>query len=232
MTNLNDYATKLQTFLIREAQDDGRRVSKARYNNLKMKISSRLQYPNVIITIGISEATYNIEDGTKTEGSLGPDERYVYKWLSRKEIQPALKELYLQMTELVDLEEEQQELKEELEDEMMGDMEGFAGESKIDDRPSRHSKKNNFRNLMMPSQYLEREEEETKRRKEGLIRREDAVITPLETVSAAYEEFNEETDLEIYNEQKLESLENLSKQHDLMNFMKGMFARPNKDDDE
>lgn len=232
MTNLNDYATKLQTFLIREVQDDGRRVSKARYNNLKMKISSRLQYPNVIITIGISEATYNIEDGTKTEGSLGPDERYVYKWLSRKEIQPALKELYLQMTELVDLEEEQQELKEELEDEMMGDMEGLAGESKIDDRPSRHSKKNNFRNLMMPSQYLEREEEEKKRRKEGLIRREDAVITPLETVSAAYEEFNEETDLEIYNEQKLESLENLSKQHDLMNFMKGMFARPNKDDDE
>ncbi len=230
MANLNELAGKLQTFIIRAQMDshNSRSLSKSRYNNLKLKISSQLQYPNVIITIGISEATYNIEDGTKTEGSLGPDEKYVYKWISNKNIQPALKELYLSMTELVDLEEEQQELKEELEEELM---EGAAGESRIDDRPSRRSKRNNFRNLMMPSQFLLREEEQRQRR-ENLMRREDEVIEPKETVSSVYEEYNEETDLEIYNEQKFESLEDASKKHNFMDFMQNMFGKKKSDDDE
>ncbi len=233
MTNLNDLAGKLQTFLIRAQMDahNSRSLSKSRYNNLKLKISSQLQYPNVIITIGISEATYNIEDGTKTEGSLGPDEKYVYKWIGNKNIQPLLKELYLSMTELVDLEEEQQDLKDELEDELKGDMEGSAGESNIDDRPSRRSRKNNFRNLMMPSQFLMREEEERQRR-EKLMRKEDIIDVPKETVSSDYEEYNEETDLEIYNEQKFESLEEASKKHNFLNFMQNMFGKKKVDDDE
>jgi len=234
MTNLNELATRLQSYIINSQRDahNGRNFSKSRYNNLKIKISSSLEYPNIIISIGISEATYNIEDGTKTDGSLGPDEKYVYKWIGNKNIQPILKELYLSMTELVDLEEEQNELKDELDDEFKIDMEGFAGESKIDDRPDRRSKRNNFRKLMMPSQVLMHEDDENHKR-ETLLRREDVMLTPLETVSAEYEEYNAETDLEIYEEQEqLESLENASKKHNLMNFFQNTFGNRHTDDED
>ena len=61
MANLNELATKLQEFIIRSQSDahNGRNFSKSRYNNLKLKISSTLEYPNIIVSIGISEATYN-----------------------------------------------------------------------------------------------------------------------------------------------------------------------------
>ena len=230
MANLNELATKLQEFIIRSQSDahNGRNFSKSRYNNLKLKISSTLEYPNIIVSIGISEATYNIEDGTKTDGSLGPDEKYVYKWIGKSNIQPALKELYLSMTELVDLEEEQTELQEQLEDELKGDMEGSAGESKFDDRKSRRSKRNNFRNLMMPQMLEETHDEEEKRKGK---KKPSILDEPVETVSSEYEEYNEETDLEVYRESQFESLEENSKQHNFLDFMQNMFGKKKKDDD-
>ena len=229
MTNLNELATKLQEFIIRSQSDahNGRGFSKSRYNNLKLKISSTLEYPNVIVAIGISEATYNIEDGTKTDGSLGPDEKYIYKWIGKSNIQHALKELYLSMTELVDLEEEQNELQEELAEEIKGDMEGSAGESKFDDRKSRRSKRNNFRNLMMPPMMDDNQDEDRKKGK----KKSSILDEPLETVSSDYEEYNEDTDLEVYQEQQFESLEESSKQHNFLNFMQNMFGKNKKDED-
>lgn len=130
MATLNELATKLQEFIIEQQIDPHnlRQLTVHRYNNLKLKIA-QLSYPNVIICIGISEATYNLSDVTKVDGGLGQDERYVRKWLGRGSIIKELTELYYELTDCISLEEEvqqQQELMEET------DMEGAAGEAQVD----------------------------------------------------------------------------------------------------
>ena len=116
MATLNELANKLQAFIIEQQVDPHnlRQLSVHRYNNLKLKIA-QLSYPNIIVCIGISEATYNLEDGSKVDGGLGQDERYVRKWLGRNSILKELKELYYQLTDLVSLEEEVLMEEEELE---------------------------------------------------------------------------------------------------------------------
>lgn len=235
MATLNELAVKLQSYIIKAQMDTrgNRGVSVSRYNNLKLKINPVLQYPNVIITIGISEATYNIEDGTKTDGSLGPDEKYVYKWVSNTYIAPALKEIYLSMTELVDLEDEQEELKEELEEELLSKGEGAAGESDIDTRPSRRSRKN-FRSMMMPASYnipsLDDNSDAAKRKLlGGDMQSVDDILFPDEN-----EEEGTEQGLEVYQETKFESLDEVAKSSDFMNFIKNSFhigRKKHKNDD-
>lgn len=116
MATLNELANKLQAFIIEQQVDPHnlRQLTVHRYNNLKLKIA-QLSYPNVIVCIGISEATYNLEDGSKVDGGLGQDERYVRKWLGRNTILKELKELYYQLTDLISLEEEVLMEEEELE---------------------------------------------------------------------------------------------------------------------
>ena len=72
MATLNELANKLQAFIIEQQVDPHnlRQLSVHRYNNLKLKIA-QLSYPNIIVCIGISEATYNLEDGSKVDGGLG-----------------------------------------------------------------------------------------------------------------------------------------------------------------
>lgn len=226
MATLNELAVKLQSYII-NTQMDGRNrrsLNKGRYNNLKLKVNTGLEYPNIVVTIGISEATYNVDAGTKTDGSLGPDEVYVYKWITNPYIAPALKEIYLQATELVNLEEEQEEIKEELEDELKQAAEGQAGESDIDTRPSRRSKKN-FRSLMMPValQHPELEEEKFPTGKKHKNK-----LGELEEGDEVYENgevYSENSDLEVYQEQKLESLEEESKKSDFINFIRNSFGK-------
>lgn len=107
MVTLNELANKLQAYIIEQQVDphNFRQLSVHRYNNLKLKIA-QLNYPNVIVCIGISEATYNLDDGCKVDGGLGQDEKYVRKWLGRNTIRKELKELYYQLTDLISLEEE------------------------------------------------------------------------------------------------------------------------------
>ena len=107
MASLNELANKLQTFIIEQQVDPHnlRQLNIHKYNNLKLKIA-QLSYPNVVICIGISEATYNLEDGTKVDGGLGQDERYVLKWLRKGPVIDSLKHLYYELTDLVSLEEE------------------------------------------------------------------------------------------------------------------------------
>lgn len=75
MKTLHELAVKLQESIIKQ-QDDAHNsttLNVTKYNNLKLKMDSRYAYPHVIVTIGISEAVFNIADGTKTDGGLGPD---------------------------------------------------------------------------------------------------------------------------------------------------------------
>jgi len=132
MATLNELAGKLQSFIIEQQIDPHnlRQLSVHRYNNLKLKIA-QLSYPNLIVCIGISEATYNLQDITKVDGGLGQDEKYVRKWLGRSAIIKELTELYYELTDYISLEDEvqQQQQQQLMED---TDMEGAAGEAKVD----------------------------------------------------------------------------------------------------
>lgn len=225
---LNELAVKLQSYIINSQLNDKRNkrgVSKSRYNNLKLSVNTRLQYPNIVVTIGISEATYNIDEGTKTEGSLGPDEAYVYKWICNPYIEPALQEIYIQATELVDLKQEQEELQEELEDELKSVSEGAAGESDIDVRPSRRHKKS-LRMLMsnqLPQPETEHNAAASKHRFNEPEEFNGAEMSDNEV-------YTDENGLEVYNEESLESLAEEAKKSDFMNFIRNSFHTVNKDD--
>lgn len=225
MTTLNELAVKLQSFIINSQMNsrDKRTLNKNRYNNLKLKIDTSLAYANVVVCIGISEATYNIEMGTKTDGSLGPDEVFVYKWISNPYVVPILKEIYLQATELVNLEEEQEDAKEELEDELKQVAEGEAGESDIDVRPSKRSNRN-FRKLMMPAAFQHPELEDPKIPTGKKYKYGTGELEEGETIDENGEVYTEDSNLEVYQENKLESLEEEAKKSDFINFIRNSFG--------
>ena len=103
MKTLHEMAVKLQESIIAQQEDahNSTTLNVTKYNNLKLKMSTKYTYPHVIITIGISEAIFNIADGTKTDGGLGPDEKYVKKWLGTSTVIADLKEIYISVGELV-----------------------------------------------------------------------------------------------------------------------------------
>lgn len=134
MKTLHELATKLQTFII-EAQKDAHNspnMSVTKYNNLKLKIESKYHFPNVIVCIGISEAVFNIKEGTKIDGGLGPDEKHVRKWLGSNAVISELHEIWISMNELVKAEEEEKAV----------EMEGEADEAKFE-APKKHKKQKN-----------------------------------------------------------------------------------------
>ena len=108
MNTLHELATKLQESIIKQQENahDSVNLNTSKYNNLKLKMSTTIKFPHVIVTIGISEAIYNIKEGTKTEGGLGPDERYVRKWLGNSSVIYDLNEIYTQLNDLVSAEED------------------------------------------------------------------------------------------------------------------------------
>lgn len=67
-----------------------------RYNNLKINISDprTTKIPQVIVTIGMSEASFSLLTGEKISGGLGPDEKYIYRWMDRGSHKEELREAY------------------------------------------------------------------------------------------------------------------------------------------
>ena len=124
MKTLHELATKLQEFIIKQQNDahNQTNVIVTRYNNLKLRIDTKIHYPHVIVRIGISEAVFNIAEGTKTDGGLGPDEKYVRKWLSSSNIILELKEIYIAMNDFIKAEDEKKSMA----------MEGESDEAKMD----------------------------------------------------------------------------------------------------
>lgn len=108
MKTLHELATKLQKYIIQSQEDahNQTNLNVTKYNNLKLRMETRIHYPNVIVSIGISEATFNIADGTKTDGGLGPDEKYVRKWLGSSTVIADLKEIFIAMSDLIKAEDE------------------------------------------------------------------------------------------------------------------------------
>ena len=98
---LNELASDLKE-AIKDAQSDAHNKSNmnaARYNNLKLTMDPQASAnPEVVISLAMSEATFNIKTGEKVNGSLGPDERYVLKWLGKTNTLPALNECWLEIS--------------------------------------------------------------------------------------------------------------------------------------
>ena len=146
MKTLHELATKLQQYIIKSQQDahNSTNMNITKYNNLKLRMETKLHYPNIIITIGISEATFNIKEGTKTDGSLGPDERYVKKWLGGSSVISDLKEIYIAMSDLIKAEDENKAIA----------LEGEADEAKKDT-----PRKQKFKELLTTAMPLDEETE-------------------------------------------------------------------------
>lgn len=95
---LNELVGNLKD-MIENLQSDAHNASgfnKHRYNNLKIEIpdASTTNTPVCKISIGISEATYNLNSAEKVNGSLGRDERYIQRWLKNSTVIMDLKEIW------------------------------------------------------------------------------------------------------------------------------------------
>ena len=90
---LNELADDLKAFLI-EIQSDAHNkgnLRPERYNNLSLKINIPSNpEPHVIIIIGMSEVEYDIKTLEKNNGSLGPDDRYVARWIANPNVIAAI----------------------------------------------------------------------------------------------------------------------------------------------
>ena len=103
MRTLHEMAMKLQDYIIDQQQNShdvsGLKVN--RYSNLKLTMDLKLRTPHVIVTIGISEACYNLTDCSRMDGGLGADEKYVKKWLEGSLNLSDLKSIYDSLEDLV-----------------------------------------------------------------------------------------------------------------------------------
>lgn len=83
---LNELTMELKDFILDYVNDPRSRikVKHYEYNSLEIKMDrSRETAPHIIVSLGISEAMFSIKTGKKISGGLGPDEKYVLKWLTR-----------------------------------------------------------------------------------------------------------------------------------------------------
>ncbi len=94
---LNELADDLKSYLI-EIQSDAHNkgnLRPERYNNLRLMMNiAQNPDPHVVIRVGMSAAEYDYRKCEKTEGSLGPDDRYVLRWLGKPTVISALNECW------------------------------------------------------------------------------------------------------------------------------------------
>ena len=151
MTTLHEMAVKLQEFIIQQQSDahssSGLNISK--YNNIKLKMDGMIDYPHVIVYIGISEALYNVKNVTKVDGGLGSDEKYIWKWLNKSSTIENLMELYKSLSDLASIEDEIKD-----NDNIMSpETEGAASSV----RTSKYDQQNRLRRLMLGLDELDEE---------------------------------------------------------------------------
>ena len=87
--SLNELGDDLKAMIIALESDSRDNIGfrPEKYNNLKLTMDVVADmYPQVRIAIGMSEAHYDINTGERISGSLGQEERYVHRWLNKKEI--------------------------------------------------------------------------------------------------------------------------------------------------
>ena len=97
MATFKDMEDSLKTFIIQEQSDAHNRgsVNNAKYNNIKITMDpTKNVMPHITIRISISEATFSLNDFSKSNGGLGYEERFVLKWFGRYGVKEKLMELW------------------------------------------------------------------------------------------------------------------------------------------
>lgn len=98
--SLNELAGELKDLIINlqsDAHNKGN-LKPERYNNLKLSMDiAKDSTPHVTLNIAMSEAQFNINTGEKMNGGLGPDEKYVLRWLAKPTTSEALRECWSEM---------------------------------------------------------------------------------------------------------------------------------------
>ena len=97
MATFKDMEDSLKTFIIQEQSDAHNRgsINNAKYNNIKLSMDpTKNVMPHITIRISISEATFSLNDFSKSNGGLGYEERFVLKWFGRYGIKEKLMELW------------------------------------------------------------------------------------------------------------------------------------------
>jgi hypothetical protein len=98
--SLNQLASNLKDTLIKLQSDayNKNSINVNRYNNLKLSMDiTDIIGPHVAINTSISEGVYNIKNGEKISGGLGPDERYVQRWFQKTNILFYLQEVWYEL---------------------------------------------------------------------------------------------------------------------------------------
>lgn len=96
-----EMGNNLKEFII-DAQSDAHNVlafSPRRYNNLKLSMNPKKERkPHIVVSIGMSEATFSLPDGEKLSGGLGVDERMTLRWLGRANVMQELNAMWKEKT--------------------------------------------------------------------------------------------------------------------------------------
>lgn len=98
--NLKELTDSLKDYVIDQQSDAHNKgnLRKERYNNLKLSMDiAKNSSPHVVVNIGMSEAEFNIRTGDKNTGGLGPDEKYVFRWMGRADTLPDLNACWNEM---------------------------------------------------------------------------------------------------------------------------------------
>ncbi len=97
---LNELAGELKDTIIALQSDPHNKgnLRVERYNNLKLSMDTSQSSPQVIINIAMSEAVFNLKNGEKLNGGLGPDERYVLRWFNKTNTLSALNECWKELS--------------------------------------------------------------------------------------------------------------------------------------
>lgn len=87
----------LKTFLA-EVQADAYNREKNfyyKYNNLRIFMDEKKnKTPHFTVRVGISEATFKLDNCEKILGGLGSDDKYIYRWYEKTFINQELKEAW------------------------------------------------------------------------------------------------------------------------------------------
>lgn len=95
---LNEITIELKDYIL-DCLSDPRakvKVKPFEYNSLNVTMDTDKEpSPHIIVSLNMSEAIFSIQTGRKLNGGLGPDERYVLKWLERGYNRQKLHETWL-----------------------------------------------------------------------------------------------------------------------------------------
>src|SRR5574344_387379 len=99
---LNELANNLKDKIIamQAASRSEEKMFAQKYNNLKLSMHpTKNPEPHVTIHLAMSEAEFSLKTMEKIDGGLGPDERYILKWLQRPTVITDLRETWASLAE-------------------------------------------------------------------------------------------------------------------------------------